>query len=235
MHAQKLVNTPVSTNETGDSLDEVDENRNDDEAADIIPTVMLHSLVRAAEDFLPLKQFQQEVFNRWVQLTMGLIESLPLGLPDELLKVFLVEEYGIDLTQETSMHLADAVASLCLIVHELNGFLGDDTLQVLSHRLDVSLITTLDRLSLQEHPETGDARARNALLKGQEPSPVRDVIEKWVKKADDRLRTQGIEPEPDLVRRLLLRRAVTLGGRVTDFTFSLKFASKSTCSQSTRW
>jgi hypothetical protein len=176
-------------------------------------------LEQAASTFLPLKKTHREEYRRWVRLTRALLESLPVGLPVELLRTYLALEHDIELDQDELGRLVETLTAMNDVAYEIAGFLTDETLELLAYRLDVALETAIALLCPGQHAETVDARVRSALLEWEKPSPVKDTIQKWVEQADARLREQGIEPKSDLVRRLLLRRGLTLGGRLTDRTF----------------
>jgi hypothetical protein len=161
--------------------------------------------VRVAQQFLGMKQARPEEYRRWLQITYALLETLPLGLPPEHLAVLLDVERGLSVgsadVRRYGQLLADQVA------YELKGFLADDALDLFTGRLRVPLRDALETLALGEHVDTVGAHVRRELLKGFHPGPVWDMVAAAGLPAD---------AQPDLGQRLLRRRGLSLGGRLTD-------------------
>jgi hypothetical protein len=157
-----------------------------------------------AERFLELKRESPQEYQYWLTWTRTLLESLPLGLAPERLTQYMKLEYGLDLGASAITFARNFVEDR--VAYELKGFMEDDTLDVLANRTDVEYRDSVEALAQQDHIETTQAYVRNQLLSGDRQRKVWRFLEQ-----------KGVPA--DRIEGLLLRRALSLGGRVTDESY----------------
>ncbi|MFO0952629.1 MAG: hypothetical protein U0835_16080 [Isosphaeraceae bacterium] len=101
----------------------------------------------------------------WSRLTAALLDTLPLGLPDSLLKVYLELEYGIDLGEA---ELARLKGIFCKsVAYEIKAFLEDRSHFLTARNLGRTANEVIESAS---NPDTAGAQIRNRIKSGR-PDP----------------------------------------------------------------
>jgi hypothetical protein len=165
---------------------------------------------REAELVRQCRQLQcaePDEYRIWERLAVGILSTLPLGLLPEHAIHVLRTDHGLEISGNDYRRLARLLTDE--VAYELQGFLHDDTLDVITDRLGANYGTALASVVSGEHVETVYARIRNEIWQGRHASCVWDWIDRHLPNATD----------SDVESLLLRQRGLSLAGRMTDDTY----------------
>ncbi len=165
----------------------------------------------AEKEFLDWEEAGAHEYYYWLGLANTLLETAPLGLPNEFLTRLLQLEYGLeDLTESEVLRLQRVLADG--VAYEVRGFQEDATFDLVTARLGLTVNDGLRRFIDIEHPEASGAALRNALSRRRGRMPVNKILKQGS------LAEQGqalTSTSPPCRRGLFKCRGASLAGRVT--------------------
>lgn len=172
----------------------------------------------ASRQFERLRRVSPEEYERWLRLTRGLLETLPLGLPSPLLQGVLQDEYGI---VEVSEWEIERLAGLILreVAWELRLFMGYDLAEATASNTGLAENSARKRLGLgpwlnpdnrPRHDRT-QARVLRDIVRGKRSRPVKNLVGDQVASSD----APGPSNQPKVGPELLRVLEPGMGGRVT--------------------
>jgi hypothetical protein len=167
------------------------------------------NLDESLERFAETKESDPDVFFRWIEVAVRLLETVPLGLPEEYLRSLLEIEHpwndmcGVDLHELAAVWLRQ-------VIPEIGEFLDDDVHRRLARILRLTPGEGVDLLAEREFINTTDAALRNDLHRRRKGSPLWQFIGEVRRK---QLKPQ-LPSDGEIVDLVLMRRVRTPAGRV---------------------
>ena len=169
----------------------------------------------ATDRFAALEVSDPDTYWRWIGVTAALLETIPLGLPGELVQVLLQEEHNW--RDASGVEIADLVTILVgQVIPELHEFLSGDVQDRLARILGLSPHRAAVLLTEREHSETTAAALRNDLLQRREGSPVW----KFIRRVREEQTGAGLPNDDEIVERVLKYPDCTEAGRIISPAFS---------------
>jgi hypothetical protein len=115
---------------------------------------------RFCDEFDAFREDNTPPYDEWRHLADALLNSVPLGMSDELLRKYLEFEYGIDQwdlaqVQQLRKHLCERIA------YGYTLFLEDQTIPDCAPSLNIPVAEAIERFVNPEYPETSGDALRN--------------------------------------------------------------------------